>query len=417
MSDDRVICIDIGYSKIVAALVDTDINNQLEVLAVSEVPSKGLYRGKVKEIEAVSESIRGAIDGVFENVESPQVDRVIVGVTGMEIEGVNTKGVSHLNGNNKIITQREINEAIDHAKALAFPLDRQVFLVAQQQFIIDGKITSTNPIKMGGDHTLEAQVHVLTCLENVKENFERCLMDAGIDRFQIFYSGITGADAILTDEEKNLGCLYIDLGKDTIDVLFFKNRSLQYSKVYSSGCNQITNDLCFMFQFTFEDAERFKREGNAYSLHGQEDREIVIPNLGGIKHRICSYKEINETLDARVYEILSTIAKDFQNFYSLDELKYGIVLTGGGAQQTGLDMWARKIFDTHVRIASPEKINGFKGEYLQPNYSSLYGLIHANKSSGQAFRGSETRRYRPRDYKSAIGRLKTKILDWYRSFF
>ena len=176
MSEERVICIDIGYSKVAAAIVDSDVNNQPEVLGVGEAPTNGLFRGKVKEVEAVSDSIRNAVMKAFETIGSGKVDRVLVGITGMEIEGLNSCGVAPIQAHNRTITDRDIETAINNAKAVSLPTDRQIFLIGQQQFVIDDKIVSSNPIKMAASNKLEAQVHLLTCLENIKENFERCIL-------------------------------------------------------------------------------------------------------------------------------------------------------------------------------------------------------------------------------------------------
>lgn len=419
LSDDRIICIDIGYSKITAAVVDSDINNQSEVLAIAEVPAGGLYRGTVKEVEAVSDSIRKAVTKVFEPLDSAKVDRVLVGITGMDIEGLNSSGVVPIQSPNKTITERDIEIAVNNAKAVSLPTDRQIFLVGQQQFIIDDKIVSSNPVKMAGNNKLEAQVHLLTCLENIRENFERCLIDAGIERSRIYYSGVAGAEAVLTDQEKDLGTLYIDIGKDTIDVLFYKNRSLHYSKVYSYGCNLITNDLCYIYHISYDDAENLKREGTAYPLTDSGDTEIYIRGLNGAEPKICRQSDINQVIEARVNALLETVAADFHksNFYK--ELKFGIVLTGGGAQQLGIEQCAKRIFGTSVRIAVPEKINGLKAQFCTPRYTSVFGLICANRSAGHTIVGEgEIRTVRKENsYRRIRGRaLFSGIAEFFRSF-
>ena len=124
MSEERVICIDIGYSKIVAAVVDSDINHQPEVLGIAEAPASGLFRGKVKEVEAVSEAIREAVTKAFENIGSARVDSVLVGVTGMDIEGLNSCGVAPIQSHSKTVTEKEIEIAVNNAKAVSLPTDR-----------------------------------------------------------------------------------------------------------------------------------------------------------------------------------------------------------------------------------------------------------------------------------------------------
>lgn len=382
MSDDRIVCIDIGYSKITAAVVDSDINNQVEVLGIAEVPAHGLYRGTVKEVEAVSDSIRKVVSKVFDPLDSTKVDSVLVGITGMDIEGLNSSGVVPIQSPNKTITDRDIEVAINNAKAVSLPTDRQIFLVGQQQFIIDDKIASSNPVKMAGNNKLEAQVHLLTCLENIKENFERCLIDAGIDRSRIYYSGVAGAEAILTEQEKELGTLYIDIGKDTIDVLFYKNSSLHYSKVYSYGCNLITNDLCYIYHISYDDAENLKKDGSAYPLTDNGESEVYIRGLNGCEPKICRQSDINHVIEARVNSIFETIAADFHKSNFFKELKFGVVLAGGGAMQLGIEQCAKHIFGTAVRIAIPEKINGLKAQFATPQYASVYGLICAHRTAG-----------------------------------
>ena len=382
MSEERVICIDIGYSKIVAAVVDSDINQQPEVLGIAEAPASGLFRGKVKEVEAVSEAIREAVTKAFENIGSARVDSVLVGVTGMDIEGLNSCGVAPIQSHSKTVTEKEIEIAVNNAKAVSLPTDREIFLVDRQQFIIDDKIVSSNPVKMAAVNKLEAQVHLLTCLENIKENFERCLIDAGIERSRIYYSGATGAEAVLTEQEKELGTLYMDFGKDTIDVLFYKNQSLHYSKVYPFGFNLITNDLCIVYHISYDDAEHLKREGTAYPLTDDGDAEVYIRGLNGGEPKICRQRDINAAIEARVITVLEMIAADFCRSNFQNELKFGIVIAGGGALQTGIEQCVKKIFGAAVRIAVPEKINGLKASFLTPAYVSIYGLICADRRSG-----------------------------------
>lgn len=415
MSDDRFICIDIGYSKITAALVDSDIDQKLEVLAVTEAPACGLYRGTVKEVEAVSGSIRQAVTKLFETLDPGKIDRVIVGITGMDIEGVNSTGSVSIKPPQKTITEWDIEAAIDNAKAVRISLDRQIFLVGQQQFVIDEKIISSNPIKMAAKSLLQAQVHLLTCLENIRENFERCLIDAGIERFQLSYSGVAGAQAILSEQEKDLGTLYIDIGKETIDVLFFKNRCLHYSKVYSYGCGLITNDLCYIFHTSYDDAEALKEEGTAYPLTDVADTPVYVRGLKGAEPKTYRQHEINEVIEARVIWLLKTIAADFHKS-NTNELKFGIVLAGGGAQQLGIEQCAKQIFGTSVRIAEPDTIKGF-GAFQTPRYASVYGLICSNQTSGLLFDGKEEGRTlrRKRSYRRPGG-LFSGIAEFFRSF-
>lgn len=420
MSEERVICIDIGYSKVAAAIVDSDVNNQPEVLGVGEAPTNGLFRGKVKEVEAVSDSIRNAVMKAFETIGSGKVDRVLVGITGMEIEGLNSCGVAPIQAHNRTITDRDIETAINNAKAVSLPTDRQIFLIGQQQFVIDDKIVSSNPIKMAASNKLEAQVHLLTCLENIKENFERCLIDAGIEHSQIYYSGAVGAEAVLSLQERDLGTLYIDFGKDTIDVLFYKNQSLHYSKVYSFGFNLITNDLCLCYRISYDDAEHLKKEGTAYPLTDSEDLQVYIRGLNGQDMKICRQKEINEVIEARVTELLELIASDFRKSNFQSDLKFGVVLAGGGALQTGIEQCVKKIFGTAVRIAVPEKINGLKASFLTPAYVSLYGLMRfADRQTGCTVVNEDEIRSSRRDGGARRGRWRlffANIADFFRSF-
>ena len=260
----------------------------------------------------------------------------------------------------------------------------------------------------------------LTCLENIKENFERCLIDAGIEHSQIYYSGAVGAEAVLSLQERDLGTLYIDFGKDTIDVLFYKNQSLHYSKVYSFGFNLITNDLCLCYRISYDDAEHLKKEGTAYPLTDSEDLQVYIRGLNGQDMKICRQKEINEVIEARVTELLELIAADFRKSNFQSDLKFGVVLAGGGALQTGIEQCVKKIFGTAVRIAVPEKINGLKASFLTPAYVSLYGLMRfADRQTGCTVVNEDEIRSSRRDGGARRGKWRlffANIADFFRSF-
>jgi cell division protein FtsA len=404
--DDLIASLDIGTTKICAIIGQMDENDMLEIIGVGTTPSKGLRRGVVVNIESTVKSILEAVEAA-EMMSGREVQSVYTGIAGSHIEGINSRGVVAVTGKDREITSDDIDRVIDAAKAIAFPMDREVLHVIPQEFIVDDQRGIRNPLGMIGVR-LEAEVHIVTSAVTSAQNLVKCINRAGFKVNSIILEPLASAKAVLSDDEKELGVLIIDMGGGTTDVLAFLEGSPYHTEILPIGSDQITNDLSIVLKTPIDAAEKIKREyGCCYMELVQENEEVVIPGVGGRPPYPKLRREIVEIIHPRMNEMLNMVKEQVDKKGYLRLLAGGVVLTGGGALLPGSVEIAQDVFDLPARIGIPKKMGGLVEEYSSPIYSTGIGLI---------LYGLADRETEDRDKGRKAGSLKS-ILDWFKEFF
>ena len=409
-SEDLIVGLDIGTTKVCVIIGGFNDSGQLEIIGVGTTPSRGLRRGVVINIETTVRSIAAAVEAA-EMMSGREVESVYTGIAGGHIEGINSRGVVAVTGRGREITREDVDRVIDAAKAIVIPMDREVLHVIPQEFVVDDQGGIKNPMGMIGVR-LEAEVHIITGAVTSAQNIVRCVNRAGFKVNDIVLEPLASSKAVLTQDEKELGVLLVDLGGGTTDVLLHLEGAPYHTEVLSIGGDQVTNDVSIMLKTPLDSAEHLKKEaGCCYAPLVQEDEEVHIPGVGGRPPRTIMRSELVEIIQPRMAEILGMIREQIDRKGYLNILGGGVVITGGGSLLSGTAELATEIFNLPARIGYPIKMGGLVEEYHNPIYATGVGLVLAGASRREV------------DYMDTSSSEKTftsvwdRMKNWFKEFF
>lgn len=368
---DILVGLDIGTTKICAVVAEVR-DDGVEIIGVGFHPSIGLKKGVVINVESTVKSIRKAVEDA-ERMAGVEINSVYIGIAGSHIKGMNSHGVIAIKGQE--VSQEDIDRVLDAAKAVAIPLDREVLHVLPQEYIVDDQGGIMDPVGMTGVR-LEARVHIVTGAATAIQNLVKCTNRAGLDVADIVLQPLASAEAVLTQEEKDLGVGLIDFGGGTTDLVLFVDGTIRHSSVLGLGGNNLTNDIAIGLKTPMSDADKIKvLHGCCLSSMVARDENIEVPSVGGRKPRLLSRQILAEILEPRVEEIFNLLDQDINNTGLKDSLTSGLVITGGSALVMGLSEMADQIFQLPTRIGYPRRISGLVDMVNSPMFATAVGLV------------------------------------------
>ncbi|TFG35932.1 MAG: cell division protein FtsA [Desulfobacterales bacterium] len=395
---ELIVGLDIGTTKI-CAVVGEAIDNRVDIIGVGTHPSIGLRKGVVVNIESTVNSIKKAV-AEAEMMAGCNITSVYVGIAGSHVTGQNSDGVIAVK--NREIRQEEIDRVVENAKAIPLGQDQEVIHVMPQEFKVDGQGGIQDPLGMAGVR-LEAKVHIVTGSVTAVHNIIKCCNRAGLEVDDVVLEHIASADAVLTQEERELGVALIDIGGGTSDLAVFAENCIQRTFVLGIGGNNLTNDLSIGLRTPLKAAERLKEKyGCAISSMIDKDQAIEVPSVGGRKSRKLSQRVMGEILEPRVEEMLTLINYELANSGVKNLVNAGVVLTGGTSMLAHILDLAEQIFDLPVRIGYPRNIGGVTDIVNTPQCATGVGLVIYGMQS------ESERGFRDRGTKG-IGGLAKKI--------
>ena len=409
-ADNLIVGLDIGTTKVCAVIGECDDRGRLEIIGVGTHPSQGLRRGVVINIEATMRSVAAAVEAA-EMMSGREVSSVVTGIAGAHVEGINSRGVVAVTGKGREITREDIARVIDAAKAIVIPMDREVLHVIPQEFIVDDQGGIKNPLDMIGIR-LEAEVHIITGTVTSAQNLLKCVNRAGFRVEDIVLESLASSMAVLSEDEKDLGVLLIDLGGGTTDVLVHIEGAPYHTDIIAIGGNQVTSDLSIMLKTPIEAAERIKQSaGSCYLPLVDGDEEVIIPGVGGWPSASIPRRELCKIIQPRMSEIYGMVRNQLVKKDYLNLLGGGLVLTGGGSLIPGSVELAQEVFGIPARLGYPAKLGGLASEYQNPIYSTGVGLVMY--AAGQTDTEG-TNRMGP---KRSSDRFIDKLRQWMKEFF
>jgi len=343
------------------------------------------------------------------------VKNLVLGISGDHIRGINTQGAIAIGGNNSSnkplqneITDLDVRNVLDLAKAISLPVDRDILHVLPQEFVIDTMDSIKDPIGLTG-RRLEAQVHLITVATTAATNIASCAEELGITVDVMVYQGLASSIATLTEDEKNLGVICIDIGATTTDIVIYYDGGIRHTSTLGIGAASITNDIAVMLQVGIEEAEKIKKTyGSAKASMSSPDLDFELPsNNGDIKRKISEH-ELSRYVEARMVEILQLVMREVSRADLKEKLTYGMVITGGGSELKNLSGLAQETINMPVRIGMPNNISGEVDLASGPSYASAIGLSQW-KNFGEdlsQFRAIES-------LKGTINKMKNLIKDFF----
>lgn len=369
--DSLVVGLDIGTTKI-CALVAEIKSDKPEIIGVGIAPSKGLRKGVVINIEATVQSIRKAIDDA-EEMAGCKIQTVFAGIAGSHIRGFNSHGIVALQ--DREVKKEDVERVMAAAKAVAIPIDREVIHVLPQSFIIDDQDGIKEPLGMSGVR-LEARVHIVTGAITSAQNIVRSAQRCGLVVEDIVLEQLASANAVLSEDEKELGVAMVDIGGGTTDIAVFAKGSIQHTSVIPIGGQHLTNDIAVGLRTPQESAEEIKKKyGSASAVLIGKDEVIEVPSIGGRPDRILRRQILSDILEPRIQEIFELVAEALNREGLKEIIPSGVVLTGGSAMLPGVIEAAEEILGLPVRRGIPHHVGGLHHLVSHPSFATAVGLV------------------------------------------
>ncbi|AEE16388.1 cell division protein FtsA [Treponema brennaborense] len=418
---DIIVGLDIGTSFVRAVIGEFTENDTIQIIGVGKSVSTGLRNGAVVNIEATMRALKEAIEAA-EMVSGYEVMSCVTGIGGLQIESLNSKGLVAVTGKGKSsreITQADVTRVIEAAKAVVIPMDRQILHVVPQSYIVDGQRGIKNPKDMIGIR-LEAEVHIITASVTAVQNIQRCVDRAGYKIDGVMLKTLAATQAVMTEEELELGSILIDLGGGTTDALVLVGGAPVCTVSVPVGSSFVTNDIAVVKGISFETAERIKlKSGCCWEPLIDSYEEVIIPGVGGRAPEAISRVEICQIIQARMEELFEMVRSEIVKKSNLTQLSGNVVLVGGGALLPGVVELAQSVFKTtSVRIGIPGNLGGIMEEYRTPEYATVAGLILSNLNLRRRIDIKHNNKYNERENtKKSGGNLGKKLSDLFKEFF
>lgn len=422
-TNDRIIVgIDVGTHKICTIVAEVEPGpSMLNVLGVGTVASEGVTKGLITDIVKASGAIAHSLEAA-ERQSGCHILSAYVSLSGQHVSSFNSRGLVSVSHPDHVIGADDVERALEAAKAVAVPTGREILHVLPRTYIVDGQEGIKNPVGLSG-WRLDVEAHLVTGASNVRENLVRCVQQADVEVDDVVLSPLAGAEAALTEQEKSLGVVYVDVGHGTTDIAIYVEGSVWHTKIVPIGGWHLSNDLSIVFNVSYEAAEALKLQygravvpgsvphatpvaqpvngkshpiggtsyvsddGHAGYTNGRrerleggmigsslEDEMLETVGLDGEPKQI-SRGELNEVMSARFTQLFNMIQEEVRRSGYEGLLPGGIVLSGGVATMPGIEQFARARLKMPVRVGRPRRIGGLGDAFDSPAYATSVGLV------------------------------------------
>jgi cell division protein FtsA len=386
MSEGKiVVCIDIGTSKIVTLIAKVD--EQVNVLGVSETPANGIKKGLIVNIDEAVISINNSLEAA-ERMAGYSASHIVASIGGSHIESQNSRGVVAVARPEGEITESDLARVFDAAKAVSLPSSREIIHVLPRSYIVDGQEGIKDPIGMTGVR-LEVDTHIISANAVTIKNMEKAFTDVGVDLDAVVFSGYASSLSTLSETEKELGVILVDIGAGTTDISIYVDGSVSYSSVLPIGARHITNDLAIGLRISLESAEKIKLYlSNPVKKQLNLDEEVEEKkeerfgdevdlsdlNLPEELKKVSKKTLVDGIIRPRLNEIFTMVGVEIKKSGFLGQTPSGLVVTGGGAKTIGTTDAAKRMLAMPVRVATPINIKGIIDEIQEPAFATVIGL-------------------------------------------
>lgn len=404
--DNLIVGLDVGTTK-VCAVVGEVTHDGIDIIGIGSHPSRGLRKGVIVNIEATIESIKKAVEEA-ELMAGCDILSVYAAISGSHIKGINSHSIVSVK--NRLISEKDIDRVIDGASAVVMPMDREIIHVIPQEFIVDDQSGIKEPVGMAGAK-FEANVHIVTASVSCIQNVVKCANRCGLNVNDVVLGPIASSAACLSEDEKELGVVVLDMGGGTTDIIVYVNGSVVHSAVLPLGGNHITNDIAVGLRTPALEAEKIKQKyACALSSMVHKDETIDVPSVGGRKSRVLSRQILAEIVEPRLEEIFHLVKQEIMRSGYEDNIASGVVLTGGVSVLEGAPELAEQVFDFPVVRANPRGIGGLVDVVKSPMYATGVGLVMYGHEKRHADR------MRVRD-DGVYHKVKARMRNWIEEIF
>ncbi len=429
MSDGKILVgIDVGTYKVVTVIAKI-IENVVNVLGVSEVKSQGIKKGQIVDINEAVGSINASLEAA-ERMAGYSASKVFVSLGGSQIECQNSRGVVAVSTPQGEISASDLQRVIDAAKAISLPSTREIIHVLPHNYVVDGQEGIKDPVGMSGTR-LEVDTHIITANSVSVRNLERAFSEVGVDIDNFAFGGYASSLAVLSDTEKELGVVLVDIGAGTTDISVYTEGSVSYSSVLAIGARHVTNDLAIGLRISLESAEKIKLflsqnqarklikmeedEDEAKEQRPTDEVDLTPLNLPEEIRKVSQKTLVEGIIRPRLNEICTMIGLEIKKSGFGGQTPAGIVLTGGGSLTVGVREVARRSLAMPVRIGMPTNMKGIVDEVQHPGFSTAAGLILYG-AANSVTKPSSFRFSLPRGSSNGTAKIFKKALSLIKTF-
>jgi cell division protein FtsA len=409
--DEIIAGLDIGSGKVCTVVGELGEDDQIEIIGIGTAPSLGIRKGVIIDLDQAIQSVKESIESA-ERMAGIRINSAFVSIAGSHITSVNSKGVIAISGESPEITENDIEKGIEAAKAGIVSSEKELIHTLSREFIVDGQSGISDPLGMSGAR-LECKVHIITGSITAVQNLVKCVEEAGLDIEEIIFGTLASSNAILSNAEKELGILLIDIGAGTTGIAIFVEGGLAYSAVLPVGGVQITNDLAVGLRTSIEEAEKIKISYGSTVENGASPEKLVeISSINGKEKHDVSKKYLVEIIEPRVSEIFNFVGMEVRKSGCHNMIPGGIVITGGSSLLPGISEVAEQVLNLPSRLGRPHYEGELADMINDPSYSEAIGLL-SFATEKYSIVGSFQSTKRKIRVKSFFGR----IISWLKDFF
>ena len=409
MSKDNrnlLVGLDIGTSKVVALVAEVHETGEFDVIGIGSTPSKGIKKGVVVNIEDTVKSIQKALEEA-EVMAQCRVENVFTIISGNHVQSYNSTGMYAIR--DKEVSALDVERVIENAKPVNIPTDPQILHMLIQEFLIDNQEDVRDPIGMSGQK-LEVKAHIVTGADSAIQNIIKCIRRCGLEVNELVVQPLSSGLAVLTEDEKEMGVVLVDIGGGTTDIAIFSQGAIRYTEVIPLGGDQITNDIAMALRTPTMDAEDLKiQHGIAKQSLADPQSMLEVPGIGDRESKPISRQSLAAVIEPRVEELFKFVMDALEHSGYMHLVPAGVVLTGGCASMPGIEDLAEEVFNKPCRIGVPDYSGHLKDVIRHPKYSASIGLLREGRM--QMIQGQEANKSIP------LGGIAKRIREWFTGNF
>ena len=402
-----IIGLDIGTSKVVAIVAELMADGSMNVIGLGQHVSRGLKKGVVINIDSTVNAIQRAIEEA-ELMADCTIKNVFTGIAGSHVQSINARGMVKIK--DAEVTQADVARVIETAQAIALPSDQQILHILTQEYIIDGQEDVREPLGMSG-MKLEVKVHIVTGAVAAAQNIVKSIKRCGLEVTDLILQPLASSEAVLTEDEKELGVCLVDIGGGTTDIAVFKQGAIRHTAVIPIAGDQITNDVAVALRTPTQSAEDIKIKHGCALRQLADPREVVeVQGTDGRESRQLSVQTLAEVIEPRVVELYEFVLAELRRSGLEEMIASGIVITGGSAMMKGMVELGEEIFHMPVRLGLPRYVGGLSEVVSNPRYATGVGLLLIGKRqvAQQIQVGLDA---------NSFGRILERMKSWFQGNF
>lgn len=389
--DNIVVGIDVGTTKTCTLVAGMEAEDTMRILGVGIAPSEGIRKGVIVDLVSASQAIASSVEQA-QQTSGLEITSALVSLAGAHVASVNSRGVVGVAG--EAVDEMDVERALEAARAVAIPHDREVIHVIQRGFVVDGQDGIRQPLGMHG-FRLEVEAHIITAGASTVENLRQAVAAASVEASQFVLNPLASAEVVLSETDRQMGCIVCDMGGGTTDLAIYVDGDVWHTMVLPVGGNHITADIANGLRLPISQAEEIKKQhGHAVrSEIGAEETFSVRP-FGEEKPVVIRREDLAHIIEARVDEVFTLALQEIKRSGYDGLLPAGMVLTGGSSLLPGMRTLASRTLGMPVRTAQPENLVGLADRLNSPAFSTSVGLLSWAVSMHEMLPGDTPRRRR-----------------------